>query len=87
MLTHEIEARKRLHDHVMEESDRRHRSRSNRKHSTYCTILCMYVYIKYTYIAIISSARAVQSSLLSHSAPATIRPARFVRMRTFSIVT
>ena len=28
---------------------------------------------------------AVQSSLLSHAARAKIRPARFVRMRTFAI--
>ena len=61
-LTHEIEARKRLHDRVMVESNLR-RSRGHR-----------------------GSCRMLQSSLLSsHAARATIRPARFVRMRTIVV--
>ena len=68
MLTHEIEARKRLHDHVMEDSDRR-RSRVEKPNQP----------------SFMHTKHAVQSSLLSHAARATIRPARFVRMRTFAI--
>ena len=46
MLTHEKEAHKRLHDHVMEESDQ-HRSRVEKPNQLYTlvlkhTILCMY---------------------------------------------
>ena len=54
MLTHEIEARKRLHDHVMEDSDQR-RSRVEKPNQQYALDR------------------------------AKIRPARFVRMRTFAI--
>ena len=48
MLTHEKEAHKRLHDHVMEESDQ-HRSRVEKPNQLYTlvlkhTILCMYIY-------------------------------------------
>ena len=59
MLTREIEACKRLHDHVMEESDRRRSRPGTNQPGT--------------------------GSLLSHAARATIRPARFVRMRTSAI--
>ena len=68
MLTHEIEARKRLHDHAMEESDRRRSRVQVQSHER--TYVCIY---------------ALQSSLLSHAARATIRPARYVRMRTLAI--
>ena len=61
MLTREIEACKRLHDHVMEESDRRPGTNQP------------------PFTQLRSSAK------LSHAARATIRPARFVRMRTFAI--
>ena len=44
MLTHEIEARKRLHDHVMEDSDRRWVEKPNQLCNLVLkrTILCMY---------------------------------------------
>ena len=58
MLTHEIEARKRLHDHVMEESDW-HQSQVEKPNQPYELVLLYVLYYVCTYIERLSSAKFV----------------------------